>query len=47
MKAVQKRKNSYSANELEEFREIIKNKLEKANKDYGLLKGNISHADDH
>lgn len=47
MKAVKKEKNIYSAKELEEFKQIIQNKLEKAKKDYELLKGNISHADDH
>ena len=47
MKAVKKKKNIYSAKELEEFKQIIHDKLEKAKKDYELLKGNISHADDH
>lgn len=47
MKAVKKEKNTYSANELEEFKQIIHDKLDNARKDYELLKGNISHADDH
>ena len=41
------KKNAYSAKELEEFRQIIRDKLEKAKKDYVLLKGNISHLDEH
>jgi len=47
MKAVKNRKSSYSAKELEEFKQIIQDKLEKSKRDYELLKGNISHADDH
>lgn len=47
MKAVKKEKNRYSPEELEEFRQIIQDKLKKAGRDYELLKGNISHADDH
>ena len=45
--AVQNKKNSYSAKELEEFKQIIQGKLENASNDYEILKGNISHADDH
>ena len=41
------KKNTYSAKELEEFRQIIHDKLEKARRDYILLKGNISHVDEH
>ena len=47
MKAVKMKKNAYSAKELEEFRQIIRDKLEKAKKDYVLLKVNISHLDEH
>lgn len=37
----------YSDKELEEFRELIKKKLEEAQKDYELLKSTLSHKDDH
>ena len=42
-----KEKTRYSDKELEEFKEIINNKLEDANKDLELLKGSLSHKDDH
>ncbi len=38
-------KTRYSDNELEEFREIILKKLEKAKKDYDLLKSTITQGD--
>lgn len=38
-------KTRYSDKELEEFREIILNKLEKAKKDYDLLKSTITQGD--
>lgn len=41
------KKNRYSQAELEEFKEIILKKVEKARKDYSLLKANISHENDH
>ena len=39
----QKEKTRYSDAELEEFREIILAKLDKARKDYEILKSSISH----
>ena len=42
-----KEKTRYSDKELEEFKEIINKKLEDANKDLELLKGSLSHKDDH
>ncbi len=38
-------KNRYSDEELQEFKEIILEKLERAEKDYQLLKSTISHED--
>ncbi|MGL4781266.1 MAG: TraR/DksA family transcriptional regulator [Bacteroidales bacterium] len=38
-------KNRYSDSELEEFKAIILEKLEKANKDYELLKGSLMNTD--
>lgn len=38
-------KNRYSDEELQEFKEIILNKLEKAKKDYDLLRGNLTNTD--
>lgn len=40
-------KTRYSDAELEEFKEIILNKLEEAKNDLELLKSSISHKDDH
>jgi len=40
-------KNRYSDAELEEFKELILNKLKEAKDDYNLLKGSLSHNDDH
>ena len=45
--AVKRKKNIYSAKELEEFRQIILAKLEMSKRNYEILKGNISHVDDH
>ncbi len=39
------KKTRYSDEELQEFKEIILAKLEKANKDYELLKSNIRNTD--
>ncbi|MDR2475729.1 MAG: TraR/DksA C4-type zinc finger protein [Bacteroidales bacterium] len=39
------KKNRYSDAELEEFREIIKDKLDRAKKDYELLKSSIMNSD--
>ena len=36
-------KNRYTDAELQEFREIILSKLEKARQDYEILKSSISH----
>jgi RNA polymerase-binding transcription factor DksA len=40
-------KTRYSDAELEEFKELINKKLEEAQIDYNLLKGSLSHNDDH
>ena len=40
-------KTRYSDSELAEFRELINDKLKEANEDYGLLKGSLSHSDNH
>lgn len=40
-------KKRYSDAELEEFKELINKKLEEAQVDYNLLKGSLSHNDDH
>lgn len=37
----------YSDSDLQEFRELINSKLKKANEDLDLLKGSLSHNDDH
>ena len=42
-----KEKNRYSDSELEEFRSIIKKKLVEAKEDLVILKGSLSHKDDH
>ena len=42
-----KEKNRYSDSELEEFRAIIEKKLEEAKEDLVILKGSLSHKDDH
>lgn len=40
-------RTKYSDSELEEFKELIQRKLKEAQEDYGLLKGSLSHNDDH
>lgn len=40
-------KSRYSDSELQEFKELIIRKLAEANEDYQLLKGSLSHNDDH
>ena len=40
-------KNRYSDRELNEFKEIIDSKLKEAKEDLLLLKGSLSHKDDH
>lgn len=42
-----KEKTRYSDAELEEFRELILDKLREAQEDLDLLKGSLSHSDDH
>ena len=42
-----KEKNRYSDSELEEFRTIIEKKLAEAKEDLIVLKGSLSHKDDH
>ena len=42
-----KEKNRYSDSELEEFRAIIEKKLEEAKEVLVILKGSLSHKDDH
>ena len=42
-----KEKNRYSDSELEEFRSIIEKKLVEAKEDLVILKGSLSHKDDH
>ena len=42
-----KEKNRYSDSELEEFRSIIEKKLVEAKEDLIILKGSLSHKDDH
>jgi RNA polymerase-binding transcription factor DksA len=43
----QQEKTRYSPEELQEFKEIIENKLDEARKDYELLKNAFSNKDDH
>jgi len=40
-----KEKNRYSDQELAEFKELISQKLEKARKDYEILKSSITHSE--
>jgi len=40
-------KTRYSDTELEEFKVLIQSKLKEAQEDLGLLKGSLSHTDDH
>lgn len=37
----------YSDNDLQEFKELINGKLKEAQEDLDLLKGSLSHSDDH
>jgi DnaK suppressor protein len=43
----QQEKTRYSQEELQEFKQIIENKLDEARKDYELLKNSFSNKDDH
>ena len=38
-------KKRYSDEELQEFRELIENKLEKARRDYELLRANVNNSE--
>jgi RNA polymerase-binding transcription factor DksA len=40
-------KTRYSDQELQEFKELILNKLEKAQRDYEMFKSSITHGDDN
>ena len=42
-----KKKNRYSDEELEEFKKLILKKIERAKKDYELLKNTITHENDN
>ncbi len=42
-----KEKNKYSESELNEFREIILKKIADAKEDFEMLKGSLTHKDDH
>ncbi|MFM6933985.1 MAG: TraR/DksA family transcriptional regulator [Flavobacteriales bacterium] len=42
-----KEKNRYSDADLDEFKDLILNKLKEAQEDYALLIGSLSHNDDH
>lgn len=44
---MEKSKNRYSDADLEEFKTLIQNKLKEAHEDFDLLKGSLSHNDDH
>lgn len=44
---MEKPKNRYSDADLQEFKELIQNKLNEAHVDFDLLKGSLSHNDDH
>ena len=44
---MEKIKNRYSDKELSEFKVIIESKLKEAKVDLSLLKGSLSHKDDH
>lgn len=45
--ADKKEKTRYSDSELQEFKDIIFQKLEEAKKDFDLLKSSMSNSDDH
>jgi len=40
-------KTRYSDSELQEFKDLIQNKLNEAQEDLDLLKGSLSHSDNH
>jgi RNA polymerase-binding transcription factor DksA len=42
-----KEKNKYSESELQEFKEIIMKKIGEAKEDFEMLKGSLTHKDDH
>lgn len=44
---MEKSNNRYSDADLEEFKTLIQNKLKEAYIDFDLLKGSLSHNDDH
>ena len=44
---MEKPKNRYSDADLEEFKMLIQEKLKEAHVDFDLLKGSLSHTDDH
>lgn len=44
---MEKPKNRYSDADLLEFKTLIQEKLKEANEDFDLLKGSLSHTDDH
>jgi RNA polymerase-binding transcription factor DksA len=44
---MEKPRNRYSEVDLEEFKTLIQNKLKEAYVDFDLLKGSLSHTDDH
>ena len=45
--AEKREKSRYSDSDLSEFKDIINHKLEEAKKDFELLRGSLSHADDN
>jgi len=47
MATMTRKKSKYSKKELDEFKKLIKQKLEKAYAEYEVFKGNISGDDDH
>jgi len=44
---MEKPKNRYAEKDLEEFKTLIQNKLKEAYVDFDLLKGSLSHTDNH
>lgn len=47
LEAMSQEKTRYSDEELDEFKDLIQKKLKEAQEDYDLLKGSLSHNDDH
>ncbi len=47
LEAMSQEKTRYSDAELDEFKDLIQKKLKEAQEDYDLLKGSLSHNDDH